>query len=273
MSKEGHGMKVRAYVLVGVALLLVIVVWVARRTSSPPDAKKIAKDLSIAAKSGAAASSNCEVFFSEWDALIQERSVLDEKRVGRLADQVGRYPGIPGATFSAWKLLTNLPADQDVDVSFALGLSDCQYDRFGRTAGRLAMSLRTYRKKVKGCDRPVRASLGVLREVLDRPVSRQALRTSVELAFELRRTGWVQWNKEDGAEWVQIDEYLRKFNKRADGREGELTQKLGSFPSFKDAPAELRKGLAVQLRYSYTQTEAARKRVRALVSNLKLTPG
>jgi len=261
-------MKVRVYVLVGLGLALVAGTWLVRRYSRPPSAKQIAKDLSVAAKTGAKTAPDCAIFFSEFESLVHERS-YDEKRVGRIADQIGRYPGIPGATFTAWKALTNLPEDQDVDVSFAFGLSDCQYGRFSRTAGRLANDLRSYRKTVKGCDRPVKAMLGVLREVLDRPIARQVLESSVGLALDLKRAGWVRWEKEESADWSHLEEYVKKFNRRADEREGALTKKLASFSSFKEAPPQLRKGLAVQLRYSYTQTERVRGKIQSLISRLK----
>ncbi len=263
-------MKVRLIAVLGLGAALGLTgYWVSKRATRVSSPQSVEKALASAAKSGIHRARDCESYFKEWEDLMAGQVDFDDKRLGLLSDQVGRYPGIPTGTLSAWKILaTELPAEGDIDVSFAFGLSDCQFARFVRTADKLLDGASRLDSRRSAARHLGSAVFGVLREVLERPVSRQVLSQSVTLLRSLKGRGWIQWEAGDGREWDRVAEALAQFNARADSRDRELQQKIFKAASFRDIAVEDRKGLVAQLRFAYAESERVRLALKGPLSRI-----
>lgn len=236
--------------------------------AKPPAPRSFEKRLSELARKSSETSPQCESFFAEWGTLLRETAPLDDKRLTQLARQVRRYPGVPASTRQAWKsLATAMPAENDVDVAFAFGLADCQYEKFTSTLAKVFSGHAREGGKGLVLAKPV---FRITEEILGAPLSRQALFETVALVRVLDANGWLQWESPEASlEWARTLEYLKQFNARAEVREGELTQKVFKAGSFQAIPEEDRKGIAAQLRYSYAETEKTRVKLGAFRFSLR----
>lgn len=242
-----------------------------RRVPSVMDPKSVEKALSSAAKRSTRSAEECDAFFLDWEESMKAFSPLDERKLSRLSDHLGRYPGIPAGTHAAWKILaTQLPEAGETDVSFAYGLSDCQFSKYVKMASDTLADTAREGGAFRGRFRVAGALLIVLREVLAKPVSRQTLLECVTLIRSMRAGGWIEWEKGDDLLWERTQENLRKFNQRADKHESEVTQKVSKSASFTETTPEDRKAIAIQLRHSFIQTEKTRQSLELPVSRIRL---
>ncbi len=266
-------MKARVVAFLGVGAALAVGSYLAvHRAPVPLDAKSVERALASSAMASLKSTPNCTTFFAEWDGLIGDLSQLDERKVGQLSGQIGRYPGIPLGTYQVWKILaTQLPPSADIDLSFAFGLADCEYERFLKTSARLLSGAKRAGIKGQSGRHLAGAVFGVLREVLERPVSRQAALQTVSLVRQLQGMGWLLWGEDDGAEWDRNFEYLQQFNAQAEAREREQTEKVFKAASFKDIVVEDRRGITVQLGYTFSQIEKFRLKLAPHLSRIKVS--
>jgi hypothetical protein len=266
--------KVPALGILAVAAALAGAAFVAsRRDPAPKSPKAVEKVLSSAARRGAQSANECDAFFADWEESIKGAPPFDTRKIARLSDQLARYPGIPSATSKAWKVLAlELPSDGDVDLSFAFGLSDCHYAKFVRLAGRILADVSKENRKNAEADRLARGVLAILREVMEKPLSRQALLESVTLVRRMSASGWLQWGAADGVTWDRTYDSLRQLNSRAEAREGELTQKVFKAASFKDIAPGDRKAILSQVRYCFLQTEKTRLALQPFLARVRLLP-
>jgi hypothetical protein len=112
--------------------------------------------------------------------------------------------------------------------------------------------------------------MDVLREVIEKPASRQVLFASVTFLKEMKAAGWIDWDAADAAAWQKAEEDLRRFNLRANEREGALTAKAARAANFASLPRDVREGLAVQLSFSFQQAEKQRLELIPLLRRIRL---
>jgi hypothetical protein len=245
-----------------------------KRPPPPAGPKAVEKALERAASSVRDNSRTCASFFFDLDGLISSVTAFDEKTVLKLSEQMRQYPGIPRETRKAWDVLSRAESGEaELDVSFAFALSDCEYPRFLKTGRRLLRSSAVSTVPSSGLRPLASALLSVVREVLAGPVSRQALFESLTTLRELRAGGWIAAGPEEQLLWDREFEYLKQFNHRADSREKEIIDRVFLTKSFRDLAVSDRKGIAAQIRYSFSETQRARERLLPTLAKTSLASG